>query len=154
MFCLHTGKNVFDIFPNIPLLERKSGVFLYIIDPQKKIIQPEERMIPIFESEESLAVYLVGEAVKGSKRNNTSGAVPCEVLVRKVWFNEIKGGRECIVDIEPVIINDKAGFFSGSEQLFKASVEKTIMKSLDNVSRVVFLEKGIAVDRLWTSSAL
>ena len=150
MYCLHTDKNIADIFPEIPSLtqEKKITVFLPALDGAT--ILKETREIPVYDSEEQTAKLLFDLVARGSVYDNTAMAVPATLMVRKVWIrNEGQGRKSCIIDVEPVELRSGAAVIPSSESLFRRALEKTITTNMPSVRSVMVLEKGVPGTGLW-----
>lgn len=158
MFCYHIEKNVFAIFPSIPLLKdsRKVDVYLPAIDDHSLI--EESRDIPVFEDRKREIIRLLYEVARGSNSENTSAIVPYELIVRDIWFVKkstlgLTGDEEkCIIDLEPGIISPKVKVIKGSEELFKRGLEKTIKQNIPGLSEIVLAERGTSGAILWDFS--
>ena len=153
MFCYHTDKNIFDIFPSIPLLSEKKSINIYLPATDGKTLLNEKRLIPDFDSEKRLAAYLFKLVIKGSERENTRIAVPVDLFIRKIWVykndKSPSSSKSCIIDVEPTELTDNSKRIKGSEQNFKNAVRKTIMKNLSGISDVTILVRGIPGKILW-----
>lgn len=150
MFCFHTDKNVFDIFPTFPKLDDRREVTLYLPSPDGKTIFPEKRNIPEFDTDEKLARYLFNAVARGSANENTAMVVPVEFFVRTVWmYGAGEAKKTCVIDVEPTVLDARAPQIAGSEDLFRQALEKTILKNMSRVGTVMLLEKGIPGARLW-----
>lgn len=148
LFCLHSEKNVFNIFPSFPVLDSKKEVTVYFSDLKALKMLKEKRMIPSFNSNELYAKYLFNLVVKGSHFENTSMLVPIKLFVRKVWI-DTKSTNTCIFDVEPIILPDKFTFIKGSEKIFKNALQKTISENISGIQKIIILEKGIPHRGLW-----
>ena len=151
LYCFHVEKNPFDIFPSLPVLERKADISVYLPSPDGETHFEEIRSVPADLSEKGYVSYLFDVVAGGSIYRNTSTAVPAELLVKDIFIYEESGSGErlCIINIDPVLIDPGAKVIEGSEQLFKAMVEKTITANLPEIKRVYILERGIAGKKLW-----
>ena len=99
MYCLHTDKNVADIFPEIPSLDHEKQVSIYIPGLDGATITHEPRSIPVYDNDEKTARILFEMVAQGSRFDNTSLAVPVDLFVRKVWIYG-KGGnaaKVCVI---------------------------------------------------------
>ena len=151
MFCLHTDKNVADIFPDIPSLDRVRQVSVYIPGLDGATITRESRSIPVYGDDERTARLLFEMVVQGSRYDNTALAVPVDLFVRKVWIYGRGNGknRVCVVDCEPAELRQDLKVIKNSESLFKRAVEKTIKENIPSIKTVLVLEKGVPGEQLW-----
>lgn len=150
MYCLHTEKNIVDIFPDITPLEQSEKVRVYLPDPDGVTLISERRTIPGYDSDEKTARALFEVVVKGSIFDNTSMAVPPAMFLRKVWiYGKGKTGRACIFDMEPVELGLKSAVVKNSEALFRNALEKTITENIPSVKSVILLEQGVPGIPLW-----
>lgn len=150
-YSLHTDKNIFDIFPSIPSLADEIPVSVYLPGLDGETIIREKRFIPDYEDDEKTARLLFEIVVKGQLYENTSMAVPADLFVRKVWMQGRGQGRTktCIIDLEPVEVQEDVPVIRNSERLFKRALEKTITENIPSVKSVLVLEKGIPEAPLW-----
>lgn len=151
MYCLHTDKNIVDIFPEITPLEQGKTVRVYLPDLDGVTIIAERRSIPKYDSDEKTARVLFEMVVKGSVFDNTSMAAPSGLLLRKVWIYGKPAGksRTCIFDLEPVELGAKTPVVKNSEALFKQALEKTVTENIPSVKTVMLLEKGVPGTPIW-----
>jgi len=150
MFCYHTDKNVFNIFPSIPLFEETRAVNVFLPSTDGKSLIEEKRDIPIFKDNELYVKYLFEMVVKGSRYDNTSIAVPVNLFVRKIWIYESADSlKRCVVDLEPPVRDGSLKVIEGSEALFKKALEKTLLANISTISRLEILERGVPDKRLW-----
>lgn len=151
MFCLHTNKNVADIFPEIPSLAREKKVSVYLPALDGATIMRETRDMPVYDSDEKSAKLLFETVVKGSVYDNTAMAVPADLFVRKVWIHGrgSGNGRVCVIDLEPAELRPNATVIKNSEGLFRRAVEQTITENIPSVKTVLMLEKGVPGTALW-----
>jgi hypothetical protein len=151
MYCLHTSKNIVDIFPEIPSLAQEKKVSVYLPALDGTTIIRETRAIPVYDSEEKTAKLLFEIVVKGSIFDNTSMAVPAGLFVRKVWIHGSGAGNRkvCIIDLEPAELRPSAVVIKNSERLFLQAVEKTITGNIPTIKSVQVLEKGVPGMKLW-----
>ncbi len=154
MFCLHIEKNIFDIFPSIPLLDDRTTVTLFLPSLDGVTLLKEKRDIPVYESDERKVKYLFNAVVAGSVYENTSFTVPVILRLRKIWiFGETKGaspgGSECVIDIDSDMVLNKDILIKGSEPLFRKALEKTITSIVPSIKRVIVIEKGVPDKALW-----
>jgi hypothetical protein len=151
MFSYHVDKNIFDIFPSIPVLENKDKINIYIPSEGCKEILSEKREINTDVDEDILVKKLVALVAEGSYFENTSSNVPVKLLVKNVWItpDENGGGNVCLIDISPVILEREIAIIAGSEQMFRDSLEKTVKENISGITRVILLEKGVPFKKLW-----
>ncbi len=151
MYCLHTDKNIVDIFPEIPSLDHYHRVSVYVPSLDGNSLIRETRSIPVYDSDEKTAKALFEFVVKGSLFENTSMAVPVDLFVRKIWiYKRGKGmGKVCVFDFEPAELRSNITVIQNSENLFKLALEKTITKNIPSVKAVILLEKGVPGTSLW-----
>jgi hypothetical protein len=151
MFSLHVDKNILDIFPSIPVLESKDEINIYIPSEGCKEILSEKRKIETDIDEDILVKKLVALVAEGSYFENTSSNVPVKLLVKNVWItpDENGGGNVCLIDISPVILEREIAIITGSEQMFRESLEKTVKENVPGITRVILLEKGVPFRKLW-----
>jgi hypothetical protein len=151
MYCLHTDKNVADIFPDIPSLDRVKQVSIYIPGLDGATITREHRSIPVYDNDERTAQILFEMVARGSRYDNTALAVPVDLFVRKVWIYGKSGGknRVCVLDCEPAELRPDVIPIKNSERLFKNAVEKTIKENIPSIKSVMVLEKGVPGAPLW-----
>jgi hypothetical protein len=151
MYCLHTDKNIVDIFPEIPSLDHYRSVSVYIPSLDGISLIQEKRSIPMHDSDEKKAKALFEFVVRGSSFENTSMAVPVDLFVRKIWIYKLRDGKGkvCVFDFEPAELRSNATVIQNSENLFKLALEKTITKNIPSVKSVIILEKGIPGTSLW-----
>ncbi len=150
MYSYHTDKNVLDIFPSLPLLEKTKEVTVYLPALDGKSILTEKRSVPVFDSDENYAYHLFKTVEDGSIYDNTSLMVPVEIFIKKVWFNKSKGtGIDCVFDVETPFQEPDAAVIKGSEVLFMKALEKTIRTNIPSVKRVYVLENGVPGKPLW-----
>ncbi|HOT45288.1 MAG TPA: hypothetical protein PLM53_10080 [Spirochaetota bacterium] len=151
MYCLHTNKNIGDIFPELPSLSHEKKVSVYLPALDGATIMRETREIPLYDSDEKTAKLLFETVVKGSLYDNTAMAVPAGLFVRKVWIQGrgSGNGRVCIIDLEPAELRLSATVIKNSERLFRRAVEKTITENIPSIKTVLVLEKGVPGTALW-----
>jgi hypothetical protein len=151
MYCLHTDKNVADIFPDIPSLDRVRQVSIYIPGLDGATITREHRSIPVYGNDERTARILFEMVARGSHYDNTALAVPVDLFVRKVWIYGTNGGknRVCVLDCEPAELRPDVIPIKNSERLFRNAVEKTIKENIPSITSVMVLEKGVPGAPLW-----
>ena len=151
MFSYHTDKNIFNIFPAIPLLESKRTINIYIPSEGCKEILTEKREIYSSLENESLIEKLFELVCAGSYFENTSENVPVDFLIKKIWIlNEENGtGKVCVIDFSPVILDKDIQVVKGSEQMFKEALEKTITTNMPEIKKIILLEKGVPFRKLW-----
>lgn len=151
LFSYHVDKNIFDIFPSIPVLESKDEINIYIPSEGCKEIISEKRKIDTDIESEMLVKKLVALVAEGSYFENTSSNVPVKLLIKNVWItpDENGGGNVCLIDISPVILEREIAIITGSEQMFRDSLEKTVKENIPGITRVILLEKGVPFRKLW-----
>lgn len=151
MYCLHTNKNIVDIFPELPSLAQEKKVPVYLPALDGTTIMRETRAIPVYDSEEKTAKLLFELVVKGSMYDNTAMAVPSGLFVKKVWIHGRGADRSrvCVIDLEPAELRSGATVIKNSEQLFRRAVEKTITENIPSVKSIMVLEKGVPGTALW-----
>jgi hypothetical protein len=151
MYCLHTEKNIVDIFPEIPSLDHNKRVSVYVPSLDGGSFIKEKRSIPVYDSDEKTAKALFEFVVKGSIFENTAMAVPVDLFVRKVWiYRRGNGnGKVCVFDCEPAELRSNITVIKNSESLFKRALEKTVTENIPSVKTVLVLEKGVPGTALW-----
>lgn len=151
MFSYHIDKNIFNIFPSIPVLEGKKTVNIYIPSEGCKEILSEKREIYSSLEDESLVQRLFDLVADGSYFENTSENVPVDFLIKKIWIvnSENGDGKVCVIDLSPVTLDKSINVVKGSEQMFKESLEKTISENIPGIKKVILLEKGVPFRKLW-----
>ena len=87
----------------------------------------------------------------GSQFENTMLNVPARFIIKKIWIvdSENGGGKTCLIDLMPVIIDKDVVVVKGSEQMFREALEKTIIETVPGINRVILLEKGVPDKKLW-----
>ncbi len=145
VFCLHAGKNIFDIFPSFPVLDSREERIIYLPDTDGKTIFEERRKIEITDDNDELVRLLFKIVVKGSLFENTAMAAPLDTYVRKVWFC----GDQCVIDVGLSTLPDTFNVLPGSEENFRRALEKTITENIPSVKTVLLLERGIPNKNLW-----
>ena len=151
MFSYHIDKNIFNIFPSIPVLESKKKVNIYIPSEGCKNVISEKREIYTGLEDENLVQRLFDLVAEGSYFENTSENVPANFLIKKIWLvdDEDGDGRVCVIDLSPAILEKDTTVVKGSEEMFKESLEKTITENVPGIKRVILLEKGVPFRKLW-----
>ncbi len=151
MVSYHIDKSFFNIFPSIPAIESKDRINIYIPSEGCKEIISEKREINTDVDDEIMVKKLVALVAEGSYFENTASNVPVKLLIKNVWLtqDENGGGRVCLIDISPIVLEREIPIVPGSEKMFKDSLEKTVKENLKNITRVVFLEKGVPFRKLW-----
>ncbi|MCL1910902.1 MAG: hypothetical protein FWG13_01705 [Leptospirales bacterium] len=153
MFCYHTGRNIFAIFPSVPPISLQREITVYLPSLDGKTIIDEKRKTVSFESEERFVQFLVDSVAKGSLFENTAMTVPAEINIRKVWILEKSAGHDgkdiCAVDCEPIILESGIKPLPGSEELFKKALTQTITANIPHISDVVLLAGGIPDRKFW-----
>jgi len=141
-------KNIFDVFPSLPVLDTRDEIVVYLPDLQASTMMKENRMITRSDDIHIQVRELVKIVARGSKYENTAILVPVDLLVRKVWIE----GDTCAVDIGLLKIAGNATIIEGSEKAFREAISKTIKENIESISRVILLENGIPGKRLWELS--
>jgi len=151
MFSYHIDKNIFNIFPSIPVLESKKTINIYIPSEGCRTIITEKREIYSGLEDENLVQRLFDLVADGSYFENTSENVPVNFLIKKIWLvdNQDGEGRICVIDLSPVILEKDTNVVKGSEDMFKESLDKTIIENVPGIKRVILLEKGVPCRKLW-----
>lgn len=151
MVSYHIDKNIFDIFPSIPVLADRKTVNIYIPSEGCREILMEKREIYSDLEDESLVQRLFNLVADGSYFENTSENVPVNFLIKKIWIvnNENGDGRICVIDLSLAALEKDINIVKGSEQMFKESIEKTIIENVHGVKKVIILEKGVPFRKLW-----
>ena len=151
MFSYHIDKNIFNIFPSIPLLEDKKTINIYIPSEECKEILTEEREVYSKLEDESLIEKLFDLVCAGSYFENTSENVPIDLLIKKIWIVDVENGdgKVCVIDLSPIILDKDIHVVKGSEQMFKDALEKTITSNVPEIKKVILLEKGVPFRKLW-----
>ena len=151
MLSYHIDKNIFDIFPSIPVLENRKTINIYIPSEGCKEILAEKREIYSNLEDESLVRRLFDLVADGSYFENTSENVPVDFLIKKIWLvdGENGEGKICVIDLSPATLEKDMNVVKGSEQMFKESLEKTITENLPGIKKVILLEKGVPNRKLW-----
>ena len=145
VFCYHADKNIFDIFPALPKLDLRERRAIYVPANDGKSLLKETRKIDVPEDTDRFAGLLFGMVAKGSIYENTSGAVPVDTYVRTVWLK----GDTCYIDAGLAVLRDNTAIIPGSEENFRTALEKSIVENIPSIKRVVLLEKGVPLKRLW-----
>lgn len=149
MFSYHTDKNIFDIFPSIPVIEDKVDISIYIPSLDGASVLKEKRSVPRFGSSERYAKFLIAQVMKGSMYENTMQAVPMDLFVRHVWIAGDAGKSVCVIDIVPSFVEENMKIISGTESLFKDAVAKTLKENIPGIENVTILVRGIPGKTLW-----
>lgn len=151
MLSYHIDKNIFDIFPSIPALAERKTVNIYIPSEGSKEIISEKREIYSDLKDESLVQRLFNLVADGSFFENTSENVPVDFLIKKIWIvdNENGDGKICVIDLSPATLEKDMYIVKGSEQMFRESLEKTIIENMPGIKKVIILEKGVPFRKLW-----
>jgi hypothetical protein len=151
MFSYHIDKNIFNIFPSIPLLEDKRSINIYIPSEGCKEILTEKREIYSKLKNENLIERLFELVCAGSYFENTSENVPVDFLIKKIWIVDGKNGdgKVCVIDLSPIILDRDIHVVKGSEKMFKDALEKTITSNMPEIKKIILLEKGVPFRKLW-----
>jgi hypothetical protein len=148
LFCYISSQNPFNIFPSIPLVEYRKMINVYIPDTDGKSIIRETREISIPDIKEEYVKLLINIVINGSNIDNTSVAVPVSLFNRKIWFME----DICVIDFVPSLpetLKNKKKLSGNSVEIFKESLEKTIIENIPSVKNIMLLERGIPGRSLW-----
>ncbi|MCL2155906.1 MAG: GerMN domain-containing protein [Leptospirales bacterium] len=145
MFSYHIDKNIFNIFPSIPLLEDKKTINIYIPSEGCKEILTEKREVYSKLKNENLIERLFELVCAGSYFENTAENVPVDLLIKKIWIVD----GECLIDLSPIILDRDIHVVKGSELMFKEALEKTITSNMPEIKKVILLEKGVPFRKLW-----
>ena len=145
MFSYHTEKNIFNIFPSMPILEKKINIDIFLPSAENNSIFKEVRSVKFIENDKNFIKLLFGFVKRGSMFENTAGLVPAELFIRKVWVEK----DICVIDFEPLIISDNIKRLKGSEKKFKDALTKTIISNIPKIKKVVMLEHGVPFRSLW-----
>jgi hypothetical protein len=145
LFCYHTDKNIFNIFPAIPHLDKRTEIKIFLPDQEAKEILSETRKILIPDKKEDYIEFLFNTVAKGSIYENTSNIVPVKMHIRKIWLYD----DSCIIDIALSELKNNARIVPGSEESFKIAIEKTIKENLISIKRVMILLNGVPERKLW-----
>ena len=145
MFCYHTDKNIFNIFPAIPKIDRRVEISIHVPDKDAKNIIREKRRVLIPEDRESYAFLLYRFVVRGSMFDNTSNIVPVKTHVRKIWVS----GNNCLIDIDFETVKQTPVIVEGSDTAFRKALEMTIAENIPGVNKVQVLLNGIPSGKLW-----
>ncbi len=145
MFCYHADKNVFNIFPSIPLLDTKSTIKVYLPDVDGKSILREIRKVDVQDEKEEHIKSLFNMVVQGFYFDNTSHLVPVNTFVRKVWVY----GDQCVIDVDLSEIKDDVKVVPGSEETFKKALDQIIRENVPSVKSVQILVNGLPGRVLW-----
>jgi len=153
MFCYHTDKNIFNIFPTIPVIEDKREIEVYLPGLDGVTIFKEKRQIMGFPSDERFVRYLFNTVRKGSQFDNTSIMVPVELQIRNIWITDgdtiSKNEKLCVVDVEVPVIEKDITPLQGSEPLFKEAFRQTVKANIPSIAEITILERGIPDKKLW-----
>lgn len=149
VFCHHAEKNIFDIFPSLPKLDLRESRNIYIPANDGKSLLKEARRIEVPEEKEKFAALIFRIVSRGSIYENTSGAVPIDTHVRAIWLK----GDTCYIDAGLAMLRDGTPVIPGSEDNFRTALEKSIVENVPSINRVVLLEKGVPLKRLWEVAA-
>jgi len=144
-FCYHTGKNVFDVFPSIPVLDSREEINVFLPDDTAQNIISEKRRILIQDDPNEFARSLFNIVVKGSRFENTSNIVPIRMHIRKVWIFE----NNCYIDVSHARLKENVKVIEGSEDSFRKALEKTITTNIPSIKHVTMLVSGIPDMRMW-----
>jgi len=151
MFSYQIESNILDIFPSIPVIEDRVTIKIYIPSEGAAEIISEERVIHDGHSDEVLVKKLFSLIAEGSFYENTALNVPAKYTIKKIWITEAESGsgKICAIDIMPEMLKSDITIVKGSENLFKESLEKTIIENIPGITGVIILENGVPFRRLW-----
>lgn len=149
MFCYHTDKNIFNIFPSLPALDNREKRQVYIPDIDGKTILKETRKISVPEDTDEFVHVLFKIVSKGSIYENTSMAVPVDASIRRIWII----GDTCIIDVNLTALRENTSVIPGSEENFRKALEQTLSENIKSISKVVLLERGIPAKPIWEVAA-
>ena len=144
MFCYHTDKNIFNIFPPIPRLDTRSDISIYVPDKDARELMKEPRKIQVPDGKDVYAGMLYRMVTRGSIFDNTSHIVPVKTFVRHVWIGE----TDCVIDIDFHAAKDRIESVPGSDVAFRKALEKTITENIPGISTVRVLLNGVP-RKLW-----
>lgn len=144
MITYHTGHNPLDIFPSLPIIDTRDKITVYLPSEDGTFLT-ETRKIEISDNKTDFAARLVRFVTAGSAFENTRAISPIQGIVRAVWFNE----STCIIDMANESRDEDAVLIPGSEELYRQAVEKTIIKNINGVKKVIILENGITGRIMW-----
>jgi hypothetical protein len=145
VFCYHTEKNPFNIFPSIPILEDKKLINVYLPYLDGQSILKESRRVSVIDNDQGFVRLLFKIVVKGSYYENTAAVVPVDIVIRGVWIYE----GSCIIDLALAAVVDNVEVIPGSESTFRRALEKTITENIPTIERVIILERGIPGKNIW-----
>ena len=75
--------------------------------------------------------------------------MPIDTHVRAIWLK----GDTCYIDAGLAMLRDGTPVIPGSEDNFRTALEKSIVENVPSINRVVLLEKGVPLKRLWEVAA-
>jgi hypothetical protein len=148
MFSFLTDKNIFNIFPSIPVLNDQKEISIHLPSLESENLIKETRMAPAFSDNERFIKFLFKTVVRGSIYENTSVLIPSELLIKKIWFHG-DGDSICVIDIENKILDQDMKIVKGSEDKFKNAIDTTIMENIKSIKKVMILNSGVYGKRLW-----
>jgi hypothetical protein len=151
MFSYHIDKNIFDVFPSVPVIESRKTVNIYVPSEGCKEILAEKRVIYSGLEDENLVRRFFDLVAAGSYFENTSENVPVRFLIKQIWLvdEESGDGKICVIDLSPATLEKSINVVKGSEQMFRESLEKTITENMPGIKKVILLEKGVPFRKLW-----
>ncbi|MDA3899485.1 MAG: GerMN domain-containing protein [Spirochaetes bacterium] len=150
LYCLHVDKNIFDIFPAFPVLDKRVEISIYLPNVDGETLLSETRLVDSSFTPEKTIAFLVSETVTGSQYENTRIVVPIECKVRMVWIYD----SICYIDTRLETLKPETPVLPGSEQNFKNAVEKSVKENFPNITKVEFLQNGLYNRNLWTPVAI
>ncbi len=145
IFCFHTDKNPFDVFPSLPIKDKRVEINIYLPDIDGKSIIKETQKIIKMENQDILVRLLFNKVIAGSEYENTSVIVPVDSYIRKIWVNN----GTCIIDVGFSQLKKNSGVINGSEVTFKKALSKTIIENVPSIKKVILLDKGIPYRKIW-----
>ena len=153
MFCYHTGKNIFAIFPSVPPISLQREITVYLPSLDAKTIIDEKRKAASFDNDERFIQFLVDSVAKGSLFQNTAMAVPAEINIRKIWLLEKSAnpdGKDIYaIDCDPLMLEPGMKPLPDSEELFKKALKQTITANIPHISDIILLAGGIPDRKFW-----
>jgi len=144
MFCYHTDKNIFNVFPALPEIDFRSDIVIHVPDLDAQTILKEGRRVLVPERKENYAALLYKMVAKGSKFENTAGIVPVITFVRNIWVS----GNDCVIDVDYEAVKERIETVPGSDEAFRKALEKTITENIPGINKVHLLLNGIP-RKLW-----
>jgi len=151
MFSFHVDSSIFNIFPAVPAIEKKKKINVYIPSENSEKIISEKREVNVDVEPVSMVSKLFRHVIRGSFFENTAANVPARLVIKKVWIvdSESGKGKDCYIDLMPVILDKESVVIKGSEKMIRVALEKTIKENVPGINRVLLLEKGVPFKPLW-----